>query len=98
LSGAADAKDVPVATRARDCISVAARDDVQILCSFDTWAMARESAEFVLPKRKSILSPPISLRAFITAVPASPLLESSTMSSTGRPRMPLFALMASIAI
>ena len=41
----------------------------RIPCSFDTSAMARESAEFVLPKRKSILSPPINLRAFITAVP-----------------------------
>ncbi len=37
--------------------------------------MAAASAEFTLPSRKSILSRSISLRAFCTAVPASPLVE-----------------------
>ena len=50
--------------------------------SFDTCAMASDSAELTLPSRKSTLSPSISLRAFCTAVPASPLDESSTRSST----------------
>ena len=45
--------------------------------------MASESAELTLPSRKSTSSPPISLRAFMTAVPASPLVESSTISSNG---------------
>ena len=37
--------------------------------------MASESAELTLPRRKSILSPSISLRAFCTATPASALVE-----------------------
>ena len=41
----------------------------------ETSAIASESAEFVFPRRKSILSRSISLRAFWTAVPASPLVE-----------------------
>ena len=37
--------------------------------------MASASAELTLPSRKSTLSPSISLRAFCTATPASPLVE-----------------------
>ena len=37
--------------------------------------MARASAEFTLPSRKSTLSLSMSLRAFCTAWPASPLVE-----------------------
>jgi hypothetical protein len=39
----------------------------------------------------------MSLRAFWTAVPASPLVESSTRSSAGRPRIPPLALICSMA-
>src|ERR1700722_2316593 len=60
--------------------------------------MASESAEFTLPSRKSTPAPSISLRALSTATPASPLVESSTTSSTGRPRMPPLALISSSAI
>ena len=59
--------------------------------------MASASAEFTLPSRKSTLSLSISLRAFCTAAPASPLVKSSTTSSTVRPRMPPFALICSTA-
>ena len=59
--------------------------------------MAMASAEFTLPSRKLILSRSISLRAFCTAVPASPLVESSTSSSALRPRMPPLALICSSA-
>ena len=51
--------------------------------SFETCAMASANAELTLPSRKLTLSPSISLRAFCTAVPASPLVESSTRSSSG---------------
>jgi hypothetical protein len=65
--------------------------------SFETWAMAWASAEFTLPTRKSMLSRSISLRAFCTAAPASPLVESSDNSSSWRPRMPFLALSSSTA-
>jgi len=60
--------------------------------SFDTWAIAWASAEFTLPTRKSTLSRSINLRAFCTAAPASPLVESSICNSILRPRMPFLAL------
>ena len=43
------------------------------------------------------MSPSISLRAFWTAVPASPLVESSTTNSTLRPSIPPLALICSTA-
>ena len=48
---------------------------MQDFFSLETCAIARESAELTLPSRKSTLSLSISLRAFSTAVPASPLVE-----------------------
>ena len=56
--------------------------------SFETWAMASASAEFTLPSRKSTLSRSISLRAFCTAAPASPLVESSTIEFDGAAENP----------
>ena len=46
----------------------------RIFFSLETCAIASDSAELTLPSRKSTLSPSISLRAFCTAVPASPLV------------------------
>src|SRR5580704_17026656 len=60
-------------------------------------AIACANAELILPRRKLTLSRSISLSAFCTAVAVSPLVESSTNSSTLRPRMPLLALIWSSA-
>ena len=48
---------------------------MQDVFSLETCAIASASAELTLPSRKSTLSLSISLRAFCTAVPASPLVE-----------------------
>ena len=50
----------------------------RMLFSMETFAIASASAELTLPSRKLTWSRSISLRAFCTAVPASPLVESST--------------------
>src|SRR5579862_5204746 len=62
-----------------------------------TSAIASESAEFTLPSRKFTLSRSINLRAFCTAVPASPLVESSERNWTCRPRIPPLAFICSTA-
>ena len=86
-----------MAARASNCVGMSAGNDMQDFFSLETWAIARASAELTLPSRKSTLSSSISLRAFWTAVPASPLVESSLISSTVRPRMPPLALTCSTA-
>ena len=97
LRGVADAEHVPMAVGAGDRIGVAARNDVEdALLDTTRWPSPAASAELTLPSRKSTLSRSISLRAFCTAVPASPLVESSTSSSTLRPRMPPLALICSM--
>ena len=94
----ADAEDVPVAVLAGDRIGMAARSRCSsVFSSFDAWPRASAMEELTLPSRKLTLSRSISLRAFCTAVPTSPLVESSTRSSTWRPRMPPLALICSTA-
>ena len=87
-----------MATRAGDRVGVAARYDVRTPFSFIPAPWRGESAELTLLRRKSTLSPSISLRAFCTAVPASPLVESSTMASAGRRGCRALALISSSAI